>query len=347
MASRIKTKEIYRYTISAGVVTQIVRYLSQWNVDSEQLLNSIGIASEVVKNPDERIPVEKYIMLEDMAAKKLGDPCFGLHMGQYAEAGNWSILGYMMLNCDNIIEAFNKASRYSAIIGNLIKGEISIESNQIRIQLTEPLDAPKISEHCYEGFLSSLINIARNITGVYVSPLEVGLKSLKREFIEEYKKTFGESVKFTDLGNYMILDNKTAYIPALLPNKKLAEYFENYAQQFLAEIDRSKYYTLKTKKLILSLIDSESLSIGTIAKILNLSERTLQIYLHKEGTEFSILLRDTREQLARKYLMENYSIDDITYLLGFSDASVFRKAFKKWVGLTPGEYRDRITRGIA
>jgi AraC-like DNA-binding protein len=62
--------------------------------------------------------------------------------------------------------------------------------------------------------------------------------------------------------------------------------------------------------------------------------------LRNEGTEFNILLRQTREQLAKKYLLENYSIEDITYLLGFSEPSAFRRAFKKWFGVTTKEYRE-------
>lgn len=340
MTSEKMKKEKGTYAVSTGVISQIARYLSQWEVDINQLLPESGIAPEALKSPDVRVPVENYILLEEKAAEKIGDPCFGLHMGQYAEAGNWSILGYMMLNCSSIIEAFHKAARYSVIIGNLIRGEMCMDSGRIIIQLSEPSDAPRISEHCYEGFLSSLIKIARNLTGAEVSPLEVGLKSFKIEFLEEYQRVFGKAVIFTDKGNYMIFDKKTADLPALLPNRKLVEYFENYAMEFLAENEASKSFTNKTKKLILSFMDSEDLSVNKAAKALNISGRTLQAYLKKEGTEFRILLRETREQLARKYLSENYSVDDITYLLGFSDASAFRKAFKKWVGMTPGEYRD-------
>ena len=71
-----------------------------------------------------------------------------------------------------------------------------------------------------------------------------------------------------------------------------------------------------------------------------LSTRTLQNRLKDEGKVFSKLLKNTREKLAKKYLRENYSVEDITYLLGFSEKSVFRKAFKKWSGCTPKEYRE-------
>ncbi|MRS02464.1 helix-turn-helix domain-containing protein [bacterium] len=55
---------------------------------------------------------------------------------------------------------------------------------------------------------------------------------------------------------------------------------------------------------------------------------------------FSDLLKNIREKLAKKYLREDYTVEQITYLLGFSEPSVIRKAFKKWSGVTPREYRE-------
>lgn len=62
--------------------------------------------------------------------------------------------------------------------------------------------------------------------------------------------------------------------------------------------------------------------------------------LDEEGVAFSDLLQEIRERLAKQYLRENYTVEQITYLLGFSEPSVFRKAFKKWSGVTPKEFRE-------
>ena len=78
-----------------------------------------------------------------------------------------------------------------------------------------------------------------------------------------------------------------------------------------------------------------------MAKDLGLSVRCLQMKLSKEGETFSQIVKTVRKELAKTYLQEeNYSIDEITYLLGFSDPSVFHRAFKNWTGVTPGQYRN-------
>jgi AraC-like DNA-binding protein len=67
----------------------------------------------------------------------------------------------------------------------------------------------------------------------------------------------------------------------------------------------------------------------------------LQKRLDEEGVVFSDLYKDIRQRLVQKYLRENYTIEQIAYLLGFSEPSVFRKAFKKWSRVTPREYREQ------
>jgi AraC-like DNA-binding protein len=93
-------------------------------------------------------------------------------------------------------------------------------------------------------------------------------------------------------------------------------------------------------RILLENLDNENLSIKQVAKEMSVSVRTLQNRLKDEGVVFSDLLTDIRRQLAQKYLQENYSVEEITYLLGFSEPSVFRKAFKRWSGITPRQYRE-------
>jgi AraC-like DNA-binding protein len=77
-----------------------------------------------------------------------------------------------------------------------------------------------------------------------------------------------------------------------------------------------------------------------VAKSLGMSVRVLQKRLREEDTTFSQLATNVRKELAKSYLAErDYTIDDITYLVGFSEPSAFRRAFKTWTGLTPRQYR--------
>jgi AraC-like DNA-binding protein len=327
--------------VSVTVLSQMFLYLAAIKVDIDSFLRSFGVNPADVKSPDARIPIETYLLIQEEAAGYTNDPYFGLHMGEFAEAGSWSILGYLMMNSKNLGEAFEKASKYSRIIGNLIEAQAELRNNQIEIVYSTPPHAPKMSRHCFESTFSSSVRMMRALTGVNLSPLEVRFIYPQPASTAEYERIFCCPVYFEQEKNSLTIDISMLYTPILLPNPELLQYFENYAQEFLAKMDRQNEYTRRVTKLILSHLDDETLSIDSIAREMAISVRTLQNRLEEEGVVFSELLQLIREKLAKKYLRENYSVETITYLLGFSEPSVFRKAFKKWSGVTPREYREQ------
>ena len=328
-------------TVSVTVLSQMFLYLSSLKIDTDEFLRSLGIDPAITKSPDYRMPIETYLLIQDKAAEYVHDPYFGLHMGEYAEPGSWSILGYMMMNCKTLGEAFEKSGRYSRIIGNLIEASARLQFNKIKVVFSTPPHAPKMSRHCYESTFASSFRMIRSLTGKNLNPLEVRFIYPQPESTAEYERVFCCPVHFGQKENSFTIDFAMINTPILMANPGLLEYFENYAQNFLAEMDRKDEFTRETTKIILSRLDDEKLSINKVAREMSVSVRTLQNRLESEGVVFSDLLKDTRERLAKRYLSENYSVEQITYLLGFSDPSVFRKAFKKWSGITPREYRER------
>jgi AraC-like DNA-binding protein len=326
--------------VSVTVLRQMFLYLEALEVDTDAFLQSIGVDPASLKLPDAYIPIETYLFIEEEAARYTDDPSFGFHMGQYAEAGSWSILGYMMMNCQNLGEAFEKAARYNRIIGNLIDGNANLRLNKIRVKLVTPPHAPEMPRHCFESTIASSVRMMRTLTGQEINPLEVTFTYPEPKAIEEYEKYFNCPVLFGQKENSFTIPLKVIFTPVLFANPELLEYFENYAQEVLAEMDRQSEYASTVTKILLSQLDDEDLSIKKVAREMSVSVRTLQNRLKAEGVVFSDLLQDVREKLAKKYLRENYTVEEITYLLGFSEPSVFRKSFKRWSGVTPKQYRE-------
>ncbi len=328
-------------SVSVTVLSQMFLYLASLNVDIDAMLHSLGLNPQTVKAPDSYIPIETYLQIQEAAVRLTNDPYFGLHMGEFAEAGSWSILGYMMMNCKTLGEAFEKSGRYARIIGNLITTKVKLQLNRLKIDFFTPPHAPKMTRHCYESTFSSTVRMARTLTGVWLNPVEVRFIYPAPQSTAEYERIFCCPVFFEQKQNSMTIDWKMVNTPVLMANPGLLAYFERYAQDFLAAMERQNEYTRAVTKIILSHLDDEKLTIEKVAKELAVSVRTLQKRLEEEGVIFSELLKEIRQRLAKKYLAENYSVEQITYLLGFSEPSVFRKAFKKWSGVTPKEYRER------
>jgi len=102
------------------------------------------------------------------------DPYLGLHMGEFFEAGSWSILGYMLMNCKDLAEAAEKSGRYAPIIGNLIEAKVQFRFNKFKAIYFTPPHAPSMSRALFRGnFSPAACALMRTLTGVKLSPLEV------------------------------------------------------------------------------------------------------------------------------------------------------------------------------
>jgi AraC-like DNA-binding protein len=92
-------------------------------------------------------------------------------------------------------------------------------------------------------------------------------------------------------------------------------------------------------------LPSGTCTIGRCAKRLGLSERTLHAHLSERGVRFSEILEQQRVELAKIYLKQpELSLDEIAFRLGYSEQSSFGRAFKRWTGSTPHNYRLEATR---
>lgn len=327
--------------VSIGVLRQMFSYLSSLDIERDVFLRALDVDPVILSDLDAYIPIETYLKIQEGAAEFTQDPYFGLHMGEYLEVGSWSILGYLMMNCEMLVQAFEKSARYQRIIGNLIEGKAYLRFNKVKVTLSTPPHAPKMSRHCFESAIASTVRMMRTLTGKDISPLKVNFIYPKPESTAEYERILRCPIFFDQKENSFTLDVKVLFTPVLYPNPDLLEHFENYAQEFLVEMERQTEVATMVTEILLSSLDDEDLSIKKVAREMSMSVRTLQNRLKTEGVVFSDLLQEVREKLAKRYLRENVSVTDITYLLGFSEPSVFRKAFKRWAGVTPTQYRER------
>ena len=109
-----------------------------------------------------------------------------------------------------------------------------------------------------------------------------------------------------------------------------------------ATIDSGEYRE-KVKAIFNNELGSELPSAQQVAEQLNMSVRTLHRHLNKEGTSYQQLKDDFRKEAVLAYMnRRELSINAISLLMGFQDSSAFHRSFKKWTGMSPGQYRAQL-----
>jgi AraC-like DNA-binding protein len=325
--------------ITVGVLGQLRKYAEARGLDFGAVMRAADADPGLLGDPDGRIAIEAYLDIEDEAARASADPFLGLHMGEFFEPGDWSVAGYYMTRCATLGEVFVKGGRYARIVGNLIEARGWLVPGAVRVRLAVPRWAPEMSRHCFEATLSSSVCMARRLSGADVVPVAVRLPCEAPADDAEYRRVFRCPIQFGSKSPGMDLPISILSAPVLDPDPESAARFESWAEERLAALEPLRMASGRAMRILLERLDDPRLSARAVAREMGLSLRGLQADLAGEGTDFGSLLREARESLARGYLREGKSVEDITCLLGFSDVSVFRKAFKKWTGMTPREYR--------
>ena len=154
-------------------------------------------------------------------------------------------------------------------------------------------------------------------------------------------------IRFGETRNSLLLARRDADAALPVSNRQIAGTLDATLATQLAELDRSNV-AARCKAAVLERIASgESVDVD-IAKSLHMSRRTLQRKLAEADLTYQQLVDDTRRDLALRYI-ENpkKSLTEITFLLGFSGQSAFTRAFRRWTGKAPTDFRARRARRAA
>jgi AraC-like DNA-binding protein len=327
--------------IAIPIVQRLLHYASSKGMDQKSLLETNGLDPSILNDANNKLPLDDYYRLYESALDFVKDENFGLHLGEQAELGDLYVLGYIMANCENIGEALNRACKYFTLIGTVLKINVIFEErfSKLTFHLSQEQCRPCL-KHCVEAAVTSFFNLIKKIASSTIEIREIWISTGKPEDTGEYDRIFNCPIRYSQPVSAILFDTKDLKIPIVHPNAELRQVLERHASNFLDKINEDNQLSRKVSLLLFEQIKGRQPTINETAKRIGISVRVLQKRLKHEGVTFSQLLTNVRKELAISYLLDGfYTVDDITYLLGFSEPSVFRRAFKNWTGLTPGQYR--------
>lgn len=159
---------------------------------------------------------------------------------------------------------------------------------------------------------------------------------------KDHQNVFGSPVHFSAERNSLVLPNSSLAIPLRTRNPATLERVKATADDLLAMQGSDPSLSLKVKRLLESSLIHGAPSAESTARQLALSVRHLSRRLAEEGTSHQTLLDEVRAALAQAHLIEtDRPIDELPIALGYTDASTFRRAFRRWFQCTPAELRAR------
>ena len=170
-------------------------------------------------------------------------------------------------------------------------------------------------------------------------PARVMMRRPRPDCAERFRTVFGVDVVFGAAQNLICFDRESLSVRLPHASSELARANDRVVIEYLDRFDRSQV-SMRARAWLIEQLPSGHPTQSLLARSLHMSVRNLQRRLQEEQTSFKVLLDETRRELAKQYVREAHRpIGEITYLLGFSEVSNFTRAFRRWTGMSPNEYR--------
>lgn len=312
--------------------------LNAQKLPSEQLFAEAGLDIAQLQDPNARYPVKNMSRLWELATEASGNPNFPLTVPQYVQPGTLHGLGLAILASDTVSDALQRLVRFSHIVSTAAQVVTHQHGDKLVVEFVPTCP---VTRHAMEAFIATTVQITRMMLhDPSVTAESIELCSPVPAEHSDYDNFFLCPVAFEQDRWALIINKELATRQLPLANAAIATANDSVITAYLAALKDN--IVDKTRQAILESLASGLPSIELIAFKLNLSARSLQRHLGEANESFTRLRENVQQEMAQNWLRQsNRSLVEITFRLGFSDQSNFSKAFKRWTGLTPGQYREQ------
>lgn len=328
------------FTTISSWVALLWRALESCGCDAEAVFRAAGLDPAQLQDPNARYPVSAMRRLWAQSVAASGDPCFGLTAAQLWHPTTWHALGYAWMASATLEQAFERLARYARVVSTAVVCQLERRGDEVFVfRLSPCAGAPQVHPTVHEAAIGTLVHMCRVSSGRDLTPRGVWLARSEPPCGQRIRDYFRSPVTFDAPVSGIALDLTRVRARLATANAELAQANEHIVREYLSRLDRTAV-AMRVKARMVERLPSGEVSETSIAEALNISQRTLQRKLREEGTSYKQLLEETRRELALQYLDNSQlSINEITYLLGFAEPSTFSRAFKRWEGISPGQYR--------
>jgi len=237
-------------------------------------------------------------------------------------------------------EALERLVRYLHIVNSAVIVHLDEEDDCIHLVFPLPEEIKIITYEGIDAGLAVIIDLCRTSYGADFHPLKISMIRPEPLCPEKFTTYFQCPIKYSQAENVVTFGRQELEAQLPTSNAELAVKNEKIVADYLAELDRSDV-VMQVKTKLIEQLPHGDVTEDDVASAINMSRRSLQRKLKEKGASYKELLDGTRSDLAKEYIRNSrLSINEITYMLGFSEPSNFTRAFKRWTGHSPSEYRS-------
>lgn len=325
--------------VTVRAVRPVVMGLEALGHNTARILAASGLPRATLEDADGRILHATMMRFWEVAVAVTGDEHLGLHLAEATPLEAFGVHTYAMLSSPTLREAYHRACRYQRLIHAVtdLVFEEGDDEGVLRHALPGGQSVPRQPA---ELLVMLWVRFGRLILGRDWAPRLVCFAHAQPADVTEHQRIFRTAIHFASGRTAMHVPNDLLNVQNTQADQGLVGVLDDYAQRLLEQAPRRDTLSERVRLQLIGELKGGAPTAEGVARSLQVSVRTLHRALQMEGTTFSELLDQLRQEQAAVYLSAPHiSISEVAFLLGFSELSAFYRAFKRWTGTTPAEYR--------
>ena len=313
-------------------------------VDEQQILDGLGVTRAGLLQPDSRISVLTGHIAAERAVALVGDKGLGLEYAQALKVTLHGPVGLMAMSSPTIGEALDAVVRYIGLRAPFLEASYQVEGevSEIVISTRMAVLEPGLQTFVMESMLVGCVLMLEQLLGEKPEGVVVHMPLAEPDYYARYRSRLAVPIQY----------NSDAF--ALRGPVALFQLAPRLADPAVASLAREQcemeYQQLfagretlarRVAEYLRMAEEGESLpALEKVAGWLHMSSRTFKRRLQEEGVNFRDLIEAELKARALRWLAdERLGISEVAYRLGYNDVSNFSRAFKRWTGSTPRDYR--------
>lgn len=326
----------------SGVMLQLAHQaMLNMGLDVDRVMSRLGVTPEFLRDRNMRTPHEAQLLFWQVLEQETADPDIGLHLGEHMPVYKGQVLQYLFLSSPTFGDGLQRALNYQRLLSDASQASTGQEGDQAFILVDSASGKVAGLRHLSECMALGLIRFFRYVTDNAFCPSLICFTHPQPADYKVHERLFGCPVRFAQPDNRIWFAQTLLELPSSHAEPELLQLHERLASEHVAKLERQDIVA-RVYRVFGEVLETGAVSLEDIAGHLQIKARTLRTRLAEAGTSFNQLLADYRCNLAKRLLAgTDETIDEIVYLTGFSEPSTFYRAFKRWTGQTPVEYRNQ------
>lgn len=328
-------------TISNRILRELVAAVERAGVPRQRFLQAAKLDAKQLDLVDGRVARSEIYGFCEVALDLTQDPAFGLHWGELVTANTFNVVAQMLAHAKTLRAAFDALFQFGELLSDNLNIKLIERDPEVEVRyggvVGESLRVRRFSaEMAMLGFFRMLRQYSPHAKFKHVS-----FDFPAPTYRAEYTRLFEGLERFDQPFTGIVFDRALMELPAPHQDEDYQSTLRALAERRMTGLKRSAPYVLRVRRLLLEERAPHRVSMKTMARLLDVSVRSLHRRLADEGESYVSIANEASGVIAKRLIAEDgRTIQETAFSMGFRDVSSFHRAFKRWTGTTPTKFRS-------